>query len=106
MTASLNERPTMSQSIASARVPSNIDRSSYRPTFPFGYSLLLPPAPPTAPLATITPSELASQIASDLIAIREVGARQDELAAQIRRDRRRAEWARSVEPLYAGVELG
>jgi hypothetical protein len=92
----------MSQSIASARVSSKVDRSSYRRNAtPFGFGIF-PPASPVAP--TLTPSELASQIADDLIRIRELGERQNALAAQIRRDRRRASWAATVDSIYSGID--
>jgi hypothetical protein len=92
--------------IASTVRQVKIDRTSYRRhTTPFGFGLLLPPAPPTAPMATVTPSELQAQIADDLIRIRELGERQNALAAQIRRDRRRAQWASKIDSLYEGVDL-
>jgi hypothetical protein len=94
----------MSQVSRNATVSRKIDRSSYRRnSTPFGHGIL-PPASPAAP--TLTPSQLQAQIAEDLIRIRELGARQDALAAQIRRDRRRAEWASKVDAIYSGVELG
>jgi hypothetical protein len=31
-----------------------VNRKSYRPTTPFGYGILLPPAPPAPPLAAIS----------------------------------------------------
>jgi hypothetical protein len=81
LTASLYERPTMSKILCLPNVPVKTNRKSYRPTTPFGYGILLPPAPPPAPLPPITPSQLAAQIAEDLVRIREIGRRQDALLA-------------------------
>jgi hypothetical protein len=78
--------------IASVAVTRKIDRSSYRRHLSqFGLGIFAPEAP-TAP--SLTPSQLQDQIASDLATLREIGRRQDELAAKIRNDRRRAAWQR------------
>jgi hypothetical protein len=90
-------------SVCLNRTGVKIDRSSYRRNAtPFGFGIF-PPESPTAP--TLTPSQLQTQIAEDLIRLREIGARQDALAAQIRRDRRRAAWAARVDAIYAGIEI-
>jgi hypothetical protein len=93
----------MSRSFASTAVARKIDRSSYRRNAtPFGFGVFAPESP-AAP--TLTPSQLQAQISEDLIRLREIGQRQDSLAAKIRSDRRRAEWASRVDAIYAGVEF-
>jgi transposase-like protein len=91
----------MNKSFASATVARKIDRTSYRCNArQFGLGIF--PEPPSAP--TLTPSQLQAQIAEDLVRIRELGQRQDALAAKIRNDRRRAAWAARVDEIYSGVD--
>jgi hypothetical protein len=82
-------------SVCLNRTSVKIDRSSYRYA---GYPVLLPMVPPQAP--SISPSQLAQQIADDLAAIRELGARQDALKAQLRR----ARWSDRVDAIYSGID--
>jgi transposase-like protein len=92
-------------SVCLNRTGVKVDRSSYRRhASQFGLGIF-PPEAPTAPMATITPSELQAQIAGDLVRIRELQQRQDSLAAKIRNDRRRAAWASRVDAIYGGIEL-
>jgi hypothetical protein len=74
----------MSRIIAIGNVPSKVNRKSYRPSTPFGYGILLPPAPPTAPLPPIAPSQLAAEIKALLASSQELGRRQDALLASLR----------------------
>jgi hypothetical protein len=72
----------MTRIIAVGNIPRKVNRKSYRPSTPFGYGILLPPA--TARLAPITPSQLAAEIKGLLASSQELGRRQDALLASLR----------------------
>jgi hypothetical protein len=91
----------MNKSFASAAVSRKIYRTSHRRNLPFGFGIFAP-EPPAAP--TLTPSQLQAHITEYLIRLREIGQKQDALAAKHRDDRRRAAWAAKVDAIYAGID--